>query len=111
MSDCKQFIQSLRRKLPELVSAKDLVKCGVYRTEQAAYAARMRGKCPPYIRIPSRGIVYPRQGVLDFLENNFHNPKEVELSDPIEPKDVNAMGIKVSEWPKKASSASQDRAK
>lgn len=53
--------------LPELVSARDLVKVGMYRTEQGAYAARQSGKCPPYFRIPGRGIVYPKQGVIDFL--------------------------------------------
>lgn len=70
MKACKLFIECLKQKLPDLVTAKDLVRHGIYRTEQAAYTARARGKCPPYLNIPQRGIVYPKAGVIEFLEKH-----------------------------------------
>lgn len=71
MKSCNPLFVKLLRSLPELVSTRDLVKIGMYRTEQAAYAARQRGECPAYLRIPSRGIVYPRQAVIEFLEKSI----------------------------------------
>lgn len=76
MSTDKKFILKLEEILPELVTAKDLVKIGIYRTEQAAYSARQKGKSPPYIRIPSRGIVYPKQGIIDFLEKHWNEVED-----------------------------------
>lgn len=73
---CNMLMSKLRRKLPELASVKDLLRIGLYRTEQAAYAARKRGKCPPYFRIPSRGIVYPKDGIIEFLEKHASNLNE-----------------------------------
>lgn len=64
----KSLIVKLRKQLPELCSVGDLMKIGIYRSDQAAYAARKSGRCPAYFRMPSRGIVYPREHVIDFLK-------------------------------------------
>lgn len=72
MKICNLFVECLRQKLPELASVKDLIDNGIYRSAQAACTARRMGKCPPYIHIPQRGIVYPREGVIEFLEKNSH---------------------------------------
>lgn len=76
MKITEQFIETVQRRLPELATAKDLVRCGMYRSPQAAYAARRTGKCPPYLRIPQRGIVYPKNGVLQFLKGTCHEPDQ-----------------------------------
>ncbi len=85
MIDHKSLIRKISKILPELASAKDLVKIGMYRTEQAAYAARTRGECPPFMRIPARGIVYPKIGVIEFLQNAFNRENGTE------PKIANAL--------------------
>lgn len=67
MTDHKSLISKISKNLPELVSSKDLVKIGMYKSEQGAYVARRTGECPPYVRIPSCGIRYPKLGVINFL--------------------------------------------
>lgn len=64
----KSLIDSLKRRLPALCSVSDLRKLGIYRSDQAAYAARKSGKCPEHFYFPSRGYVYPRDAVIDFLK-------------------------------------------
>ncbi len=71
----KSLIAKLRRKLPELCSVKDLLEIGVYRSEQAAYEARKNGKCPEFFHLPYRGIVYPRDGIIEFLKSAAANLK------------------------------------
>jgi hypothetical protein len=68
MSYPKSLISRLKKKLPEMATVADMVRLGVYRSAQGAYAARKSGRCPPFIRVPCRGIIYPRQGVLDFFQ-------------------------------------------
>jgi len=70
MKACKLFIECLKRTLPDLVTPKDLVKLGIYKSEQAAYAARQKGRCPEYFRIPQRGVLYPKAAVIEFLEKH-----------------------------------------
>lgn len=74
----KSLIAKLKRKLPELCSVSDLIKIGVYRSEQAAYSGRKTGKCPPHFRLPFRGIVYPRDGVIEFLMLNANKTDMLE---------------------------------
>ena len=77
MNPQDSLIRRIKKALPELASAKDLVGIGMYRTEQAAYTARQRGQCPPYLRIPARGIVYPRDGVIAFLKSKMNDSEVV----------------------------------
>lgn len=83
-----QFLESVQRRLPELATPRDLVRCGLYRSAQAAYSARRSGKCPPYLRIPQRGIVYPKAGVVNFLRQFIHEPEK-----------ANGDGPPVRQWP------------
>lgn len=73
MKACQMFIEVVKNSLPDLATPKDLVKAGIYKTEQAAYAARTKGRSPPYLRIPQRGVIYPKAGVIEFLEKNTHD--------------------------------------
>ena len=72
MNANEEYISLLQRDLPDLVEVKHLVKIGIYRHENAAYMARQKGDCPPFMRIPHRGIVYPKKGVIEFLRNASH---------------------------------------
>lgn len=73
---CETFIQSVSARLPELATVNDLINVGIYKTTQAAYGARLKGKGPPYLVIPFRGIVYPRSGVIEFLRKASNEKKE-----------------------------------
>ena len=72
MESCKDFLTKLRQCLSDNVTPKELVKYGIYRSEQAAYTARCKGVCPSYFRVPQRGIFYPKEGVINFLEKHAH---------------------------------------
>ena len=75
MKSCKLFLEYLQRTLPDLSTPKDLVKAGIYNSSQGAYSARKKGNCPPYFHIPQRGIVYPKQPLIEFLEKHSWEPK------------------------------------
>jgi hypothetical protein len=80
----KSLIAKLRKKLPDLCSVSDLLRVGIYRSEQAAYAARKSGKCPANFRLAFRGIVYPREEVIDYLKKAASGlKKETEIKDAI----------------------------
>jgi len=62
-----KYLEKLASKLPELCSTKDLISIGFYASSGAASNARRLGKCPPFIHLPQRGIVYMREAVIDFI--------------------------------------------
>lgn len=70
MSDidyCEDFIEKCATTLPELCSTSDLIKVGIFSSDQTAAIARRKGATPPYFHMPSRNIVYPRAGVIAYL--------------------------------------------
>ena len=73
MMGCETFLDKLYKTLPDLASTKDLVKFGIYRNSQSAYRARGLGpmKCPPWFRMDGRGIVYPKEGVIEFIKDKM----------------------------------------
>ena len=60
------------QSLPMMCDVEDLIRVGVYKSRQAAYNARKRGKAPPYLQIPGRGLVYPKETVLSWLRENSY---------------------------------------
>ncbi len=64
------YIETISYKLPILASTKDLKKIGLYRSDQAAAAARRKGMGPPFFKINARVILYPREGVIEYLKNS-----------------------------------------
>jgi hypothetical protein len=65
------LISKIINNVPELATTRDLIKTGLYRSEQAAYMARRQRRSPPWMRLPGLGIVYPRDGIIEFLEKQF----------------------------------------
>ena len=63
----EKYLEKLVSRLPELCSTKDLVSIGFYASSGAASNARRLGKCPEYVKLPQRGIVYLREAVIDFI--------------------------------------------
>lgn len=76
MTSCDDFIDELRKELPKLCTAKDLVKFGLYKSEQAAYNARKKGHAFDHFKMPHGTIVYPREGVIESLEKSKYSPNE-----------------------------------
>lgn len=68
MRGCDEFIEYVKSKLPELATPRDLVAIGLYHSSQAAAMARQSGTCPDYFQINSKRILYPKLGVVEFLQ-------------------------------------------
>ena len=68
------FLERMADVLPDLLSPTDLVKYGIYKSNQAAYEARRKGDCPGFLRIARRGIVYPKESVIKFLSEKYVQP-------------------------------------
>lgn len=72
MGACKEYILRIKDQLPELCTVRDLIRVGIYRTTSGANMARMQKRGPEYLKIPGRGVVYPREGVINFMEKTIH---------------------------------------
>jgi hypothetical protein len=71
----KSLMLKIKKKLPELCSVADLMKFGIFNSEQAAYSARKYGSGPQWFRLPHRGIVYPREQVIEYLISHASKTK------------------------------------
>lgn len=72
MNGCEIYIYKLAEKLPEMCSVQDLINVGIYRTEQAAYYARRKKQGPDYFQMSSRQVLYPKEGVIQYLKQHQH---------------------------------------
>ena len=68
MNACDEYIEMAEKELPDIVTTKDLIKIGMYRSDQAASVARRKGKCPGYFQFNKRVVIYPKKGVIDYLK-------------------------------------------
>jgi len=68
MSACDDFIQKLSERLPDMATTKDLINAGLYRSDQGAAAARKSKNGPEFFKLNNKVILYPKQGVLEFLK-------------------------------------------
>lgn len=75
MSACDSFIQRVSQMLPDQCTVEDLVKAGIYRSPQAAAHARSLGDCPDYFKL-GRRIMYPKEGVIKYLDINKHENRK-----------------------------------
>lgn len=82
MAIAKSFIKYLETELPNLCTVKDLVRCEVYKTDQAAHMARKNGKGPPFFRYGSRGIVYCKADVIEFMLEVVNAPQTIKANAP-----------------------------
>lgn len=69
MNAVDEFIKMAEVTLPTMCRVRDLVKLGIYRSEQTASYERKKKKSPPYMQLPTRIILYPKAGVLEYLKN------------------------------------------
>lgn len=76
MTALEEYLEFLYRKLPIMCRTKDLLQVGLYRSEQAACAARRRGNCPDFIRTNARVVEYPRPAVLAYVKRRYIKGKK-----------------------------------
>ena len=70
-------------ELPEFISGRDLITLGLFRDQKAIHMARKRGYSPDYVYL-GRRIVYPKQGVISFLEQ-LHKSGSNQQSKAVDP--------------------------
>jgi hypothetical protein len=61
---------------PAFLSSNDLVSIGLFSSLEATYEARRKGKSPDFIKI-RRKILYPKEGVLAFIERHRYKGEPV----------------------------------
>jgi hypothetical protein len=66
------YLAQLEEKIPELASAADLVKLGIFSSEAALCKARKCGISPDFIRFSKGRIRYPRMSVITFLRERIN---------------------------------------
>ncbi len=70
MTACEEFILHMEKTLPELASTQDLIRLGIFGSDQAACAARKRKNGPEFFQMNDRVIRYPRNGVIEYLKRS-----------------------------------------
>lgn len=79
MRSVDKLVEMIENRLPVLVKTKHLVELGIYNSAQGAYQARRARTSPPWLKIPRQGVVYPRDGVIEFLRKCEERKAEAEL--------------------------------
>lgn len=72
MSSCDDYIEKITRDLPDPCTTKDLIKAGIFSSDQAASYARRHGIAPDFFKFKGRGVIYPKDGVIAYLERSKH---------------------------------------
>jgi hypothetical protein len=72
MKACEQFIEDMNVALPLLCRTKDLVKIGIFLNRQEGDYTRRTGGGPPFFKL-RKAVIYPKQGVLDWLKANTND--------------------------------------
>ncbi len=76
MESSDTFLKNLSAKLPDTCRTCDLVRVGLYRSDQAAAAARRRGDSPPFYQMNGRVILYAKEEVIEFIRSKRKSPKK-----------------------------------
>lgn len=77
MSACDDFISLVENAIPDMATTSDLVRVGIYRSDQAACNARRIGKCPEYFKFNDKVVFYPKKAVIEFLKKSKFPGSEI----------------------------------
>lgn len=78
MSSCDDFIEKAKKELPDPCSTQDLVRFGIYKSDQAAHHARKNGLAADHFKLPHGTIMYPKKGIIQLLEKSKHTCESLE---------------------------------
>jgi predicted DNA-binding transcriptional regulator AlpA len=65
---CDEYIENIRRILPDACTTKDLIRAGIYHSAQSAANERRAGKGPSHFKLKNRAVFYPKSAVIDYLQ-------------------------------------------
>jgi len=71
MANLEMYIQKIEKQFAPLCTAKDLVNIGLIKSEAMAYHLRKNKRGPAFIKLNNRSILYPRDGVIQYLRENI----------------------------------------
>lgn len=77
MNSCDEFIEKVKRELPDICSTKDLIKMGLFKSEHQAWHARKKGTSFDFFKLPQGTIGYPKTGIIQTLESSKHVRKSL----------------------------------
>lgn len=66
MDACIQYIEKLRKELPELCDVAKMIEYGIVSSDQSAYNMRAKKRGPPYFKLNGR-YFYPKQGIIEYV--------------------------------------------
>lgn len=67
-----KIFEEIRRKLPDLASAEDLVSLGIFPSISTVNRLRIKGVGPSYIRLSDRLVRFPKNSVIKYLEEHWN---------------------------------------
>lgn len=73
MTVCNDLIKKLECRLPEMCTVADLVQVGIVKHRNSLLYYRRNNMGPPFLKLSEKKIIYPKQGVLDWLKDNSHD--------------------------------------
>ena len=69
----EDFIEKMKKELPDICSVKNLIEKGIYSTVSQALAARKNRSGPTYFQAGNRKrIFYPKDSVISWLKEGIH---------------------------------------
>lgn len=71
MNACEKYINKVKDLLPDLATSKELVKFGIFKSEQAASNSRKRNEGPEFFKFNERTILYPKEAVIDYMKRSM----------------------------------------
>lgn len=76
---CEEYIETLTRDLPRLCTVGHLIKLGLYKSYSSAWYSRKTGKSPTFFKVPGRGILYPKAGIIKYFKRSANPRVEDDL--------------------------------
>lgn len=72
MNPCDEIISKMTDGLPEICTINDLIRAGIVNNRATMEYYRRKKLSPPYLRISSRRIYYPRNGIVKWLKEKSY---------------------------------------
>jgi hypothetical protein len=80
MSTIPKYLEELNSKLeksyPEMLNFADLIELGIFRTSAAISIAVAKGYSPPYIRVSSKKVLFPKKPFFEWISEKYESHKE-----------------------------------
>lgn len=75
MEDFEKFIENIEKKMPDIMSTKDLINLGLFKSRATWTNMRKRNQGPEYLIFNNKMIAYPKICVLKWLKEMKYERK------------------------------------